>query len=925
MAAAKVEIIYEAEATSLKASINEINKSNDQVVDSAKKTASKIVEEFKGAAVGAGKAFANQQFVGALKNLNNGVAGLTNTLKLNTEAFKKFDTEAQKTNKILVQSAQDVAKYEDRLRELSVAGQRNTDEFKDIAKAVGEYKSAIIAADRAVDLYAKSTDAATGRIGELEDKLYDLALAGQSNTQEFRDLVKEVATVRRAVIETDAQVDALAQRGAKLKGFVQSVELVGVAFQAVEGAAALVGEENEELQKTLVRLQAIIAITSALEQGRVIIMEQLAAKTGIAGLAQKAYTLAVAASTGAISAFRVALAATGIGLFITGIALLVTKLQDAAANQASLNRSLELSKQAAENSKKAIEELRNAQLDSATRTLIATGQLDQAEADRLETIKGIRKQVDENINVELAAQTKLIVEKQKLEQRLAVFKDAVDGDVIRKQRKNIQDQIDNQEAEIKKSQENVRQIRQAGLLSEAQFNQALRTEESAKDRDEAQKLADDRKKAAEDAAKAEIEARNAAREKLRQLELEALASQLDEREKILNDSNTKIAELEATFAEAKFAKGSEQEQQLQTSINLIKEQAAKDIAAIDQKALEDKAAKEKEAAEKLAKETSDIRIAGLDAQINAIKTLEITEGTSLDRRIQLIELDSKKRIELAKDNASEIELINAQTEEAIRAERKKTADESIDLAFKIAEETGSLLNSAIDVLKEQSQQRIELINQDSAAELEAINKSIESEADKQRKREALELRTSRKLAAEKTKQAKLDKALAIFNAIINTAGSILKTGEQLGYPLAIPFQVAAGVIGGIQLAAITSQPIPKFKKGGMVGGRSHEAGGTLIEAERGEYVVNKNSVMRNRRELDAINTSSAAFKRLIDERYVRPAILSYAMNNKRDGITVNASLNSKSMERKLDKLNKTMAGKQMIVNINGGDSRYTWQ
>jgi hypothetical protein len=111
----------------------------------------------------------------------------------------------------------------------------------------------------------------------------------------------------------------------------------------------------------------------------------------------------------------------------------------------------------------------------------------------------------------------------------------------------------------------------------------------------------------------------------------------------------------------------------------------------------------------------------------------------------------------------------------------------------------------------------------------------------------------------------------------------------------------------------------------MVGGRSHEAGGTLIEAERGEYVVNKNSVMRNRRELDAINTSSAAFKRLIDERYVRPAILSYAMNNKRDGITVNASLNSKSMEKELKGLRKDMRNKNTIVNINGGDSRYSWQ
>lgn len=98
----------------------------------------------------------------------------------------------------------------------------------------------------------------------------------------------------------------------------------------------------------------------------------------------------------------------------------------------------------------------------------------------------------------------------------------------------------------------------------------------------------------------------------------------------------------------------------------------------------------------------------------------------------------------------------------------------------------------------------------------------------------------------------------------------------------------------------------------------------MIEAERGEFVVNKTSAGRHRSELDALNRSSSAFRKLIDERYVRPAILSYA-NKRKDGITVNASLNSKSMERKLDKLNKTMSKQRTIVNINGFDSRYSWQ
>jgi hypothetical protein len=239
--------------------------------------------------------------------------------------------------------------------------------------------------------------------------------------------------------------------------------------------------------------------------------------------------------------------------------------------------------------------------------------------------------------------------------------------------------------------------------------------------------------------------------------------------------------------------------------------------------------------------------------------------------------------------------------------------------LEIAQATADLFSTIIELQSVQSEARIAQINAASEAEQLAIEKGTQSEADKERQLEALRLRTSRKIAAEKTKQAKLDKAAAIFTAVINTAAEVTK---NIANPVLAAITAAAGLV---QIGIIAATPIPKFKKGGMVGGRSHEAGGTLIEAERGEYVVNKNSVMRNRRELDAINTSSAAFKRLIDERYVRPAILSYAMNNKRDGITVNASLNSKSMERKLDRLNKTMAGKQMIVNINGSDSRYTWQ
>ena len=48
--------------------------------------------------------------------------------------------------------------------------------------------------------------------------------------------------------------------------------------------------------------------------------------------------------------------------------------------------------------------------------------------------------------------------------------------------------------------------------------------------------------------------------------------------------------------------------------------------------------------------------------------------------------------------------------------------------------------------------------------------------------------------------------------------------------------------GAIAVGAIFDKLIPNFQTGGMVGGRRHSQGGTLIEAEQGEFVMNRNAV-----------------------------------------------------------------------------------
>lgn len=64
------------------------------------------------------------------------------------------------------------------------------------------------------DVY-KDTAPLSSRLGELEDRMYELAFAGKANTEEFVALQKEAVSMRQTIIGVDKQVDILADN----KGF----------------------------------------------------------------------------------------------------------------------------------------------------------------------------------------------------------------------------------------------------------------------------------------------------------------------------------------------------------------------------------------------------------------------------------------------------------------------------------------------------------------------------------------------------------------------------------------------------------------------------------------------------------------------------------------------------------------------------------
>ena len=88
----------------------------------------------------------------------------------------------------------------------------------------------------------------------------------------------------------------------------------------------------------------------------------------------------------------------------------------------------------------------------------------------------------------------------------------------------------------------------------------------------------------------------------------------------------------------------------------------------------------------------------------------------------------------------------------------------------------------------------------------------------------------------------MEKAASFAEAGINIATAYTKALAQGGGLFGIPLATLVAGLGAIQLGFIAATQPPKFAAGGMIGGSRHSQGGTMIEAEQGEFVMNRDAV-----------------------------------------------------------------------------------
>ena len=198
------------------------------------------------------------------------------------------------------------------------------------------------------DSTSAGTQSAKQRLREMQKELIAMAEAGQQGTDAFKRLEQQAGSLKDEIADVNQRVKNLASDTKQIDAFVGAVQGIAAGFQIAQGAAALFGDENEDLQKAMLKVQGAMALANGVQQVANLLQKESAVMMGLNTLATKAYAFAVGTATGAMRAFRIALAATGIGAIVVALGfaaeamgLFSSKTEDATNDQKNLKRSLE--------------------------------------------------------------------------------------------------------------------------------------------------------------------------------------------------------------------------------------------------------------------------------------------------------------------------------------------------------------------------------------------------------------------------------------------------------------------------------------------------------------------------------------------------------------------------------------------------------
>lgn len=233
--------------------------------------------------------------------------------------------------------------------------------FDNAATSVDDFVNVLENAGSATDLVSEKSVTLKSQLKTLTNQIQQLKLAGDDNTETYQKLIQQAGELKDAIADAGSEIKSAASDTKGIDNLLGSVQAIAGGFVAAQGAIALFGDENKDLQETLVKVNASMAVlqgvqgllNAAQEEGAISLailnvrQRVSVIQTQLLVAAESQYTVVAGLATIATRILNAALAANPVGIVVlaiialgTAIVAYTSRATEAATAQAELNAAI---------------------------------------------------------------------------------------------------------------------------------------------------------------------------------------------------------------------------------------------------------------------------------------------------------------------------------------------------------------------------------------------------------------------------------------------------------------------------------------------------------------------------------------------------------------------------------------------------------